>query len=302
MFLDFRTVSHKYEKKIDLGFIIPDEEQIKRLHAINLEIYRDIVTTCEKYGIKVSLSGGSALGAVRHKGIIPWDDDIDVMLSREDFEQFMRLFQKELGEKYYMACPDARYSDQYDYVIRIINKETIFGDFFDKSKLFSQGITVDVLPIDYVPDNPIVYYIKGILSCILLFFINSNMMYYCKNDKTKKLYTQAIFPAIYYYARISLGFIISFIPYQKWCYIFNYVISSKKKTKRVSIPSGRNHYFKETHSSDVFYPFAETEFEGEIAYVPHKVDEYLQALYGKHYMEIPPENKREKHICSELKL
>ena len=75
---------------------------------------------------------------------------------------------------------------------------------------------------------------------------------------------------------------------------------SNKKTKRVSIPSGRNHYFKETHYAEVFYPFKEAQFEDTISYVPNDVHTYLKALYGKNYMEIPPIDKREKHLCTEI--
>lgn len=300
--LSVRDVAHKYEKTADLELITLNDEQVKRVQEICLGIFKDIQTVCNKYGLKVLLGGGSALGAVRHKGFIPWDDDIDLMMPREDFNTFMQVFNKELSEKYYMACPHAQYSNQYNYIIKVIDKDSLCCDMFEKSRLFHQGFAIDIGAIDYVPDNNIPYYLKGWVSFVLLFIINSNMMYHCQNAFSKKLFTQKLASSLYYYLRISLGFFTSFLPYQKWCHIFDNFIASSKPTKRASIPSGRNHYFKETKSSDVFFPIKEAMFEDTCAYVPNDTDKYLKGLYGDHYMVIPPENKREKHICTKLKL
>ena len=300
MKLSVRDISHKYEKTTDLGLITLTPAQTKRVQEITFEIYKSILFVCNKYGLHVSLSGGSALGAVRHQGFIPWDDDIDVMMPRQDFEKFMQVFNKELGEKYYMACPNAHYSDQYNYIIKIINKDTIYSDVFKKQKLFHQGCAVDVLPIDYVSNNTIVYFIKGWVSIILLFIINSNMMYLCETKQSRILFTQTFCSSCYYYFRLAIGLITSLIPYHKWCLWFNKWISMKKNTKRVSIPSGRNHYFKETQKASVFYPFKRAVFEDTTSFIPNDANVYLRDLYGVNYMSIPPEEKRETHICSKL--
>lgn len=298
--LSVRDVSHKYERTKDLGLISLTPEQIKRVQEITFEIYKDILAVCKKHDLHVSLSGGSALGAVRHQGFIPWDDDIDIMMPRDDFNQFMHIFNETLGDKYYMACPNAQYSSQYNCIVKVINKDTFCSDLFEKQKLFHQGLCVDILPIDYVPDNKILYVIKGLISILLLFIINSNMMYYCETKLSKRIFTQTFLSSCYYYFRIFIGFITRIVPYPKWCLWFNQWISMKKATKRVSIPSGRNHYFKETHPASVFYPFKEIQFEDIVSYIPNNASAYLKALYGKNYMEIPPESKREKHICSKL--
>ena len=296
-----RDVSHKYASK-DLGLIELSDEQISQIQETTLGIYRDIVAVCAKYGIKAILGGGSALGAVRHKGFIPWDDDMDLMMSRKDFDLFMRIFKEELGEKYYMACPHKEYSNQYIYIVKVIHKDSLCYDIFAKEKLFSKGIAIDLGAIDSVPDNTLLYYIKGWISILILFVINSNMMYHCRTDISDRIFFSSAKSSIYYCLRLFIGFASSIFSYEKWTSFFDKFISSTKSTKRVSIPSGRNHYFKETQLREVFFPLKQILFEDIVSFVPNDVDKYLQGLYGPHYMEIPPENKREKHLLTKFEL
>ncbi len=127
-----RDVAHKYEKSKDIGLIVLNDEQIKCVQAIAIEMYKDIMNVCHKYGLQVSLSGGSALGAVRHHGFIPWDDDIDLMMPRKDYDIFLKVANDELGNKYYIATPSLRCSNQNDIILRVLNKDIVFRDIFYK--------------------------------------------------------------------------------------------------------------------------------------------------------------------------
>ena len=75
-------------------------EELEKLHQCLLFILKDFIWVCNKYNLKYTLGGGSVLGAVRHKGFIPWDDDLDVNMPREDYEKFKAIFPKELAEEY----------------------------------------------------------------------------------------------------------------------------------------------------------------------------------------------------------
>ena len=297
-----RDVAQKYEKSVNLELITLDDQQIQRIQEICLNMYKDILAVCKKKNLTVILGGGSALGAVRHKGLIPWDDDIDLMMPRKDFNTFMDIFDSELGEKYYIACPHKRYSTQYNYIVKVIDKDTICEDLFEKRKLFHQGIAIDIGAIDYVPDASFLYHIKGWISIVLLFIINSNMMYHCKTKLSDTIFTQSSWMSIYYYSRLFIGLLSSLFPYYFWTSLFDNFIASSRQTSRMSIPSGRNHYFKETKPANVFLPPKEIVFEDTKGYIPNDVNEYLKGLYGENYMVIPPEDKREKHICSKLKI
>mgnify|MGYP000934529859 FL=1 len=71
-------------------------------------MYSDILRVCEKYNIRVMLGGGSALGAVRHGGFIPWDDDLDLIMPREDYNKFISVFDKELSDLYEITSPNSK--------------------------------------------------------------------------------------------------------------------------------------------------------------------------------------------------
>ena len=79
---------------------------LDQIHAEELETLVDFDEFCNEHGLRYSLAGGTLLGAVRHKGFIPWDDDIDVGMPREDYERFLQIAQKECGEEYFLQTVD----------------------------------------------------------------------------------------------------------------------------------------------------------------------------------------------------
>ena len=89
-----------------------DDAVLEKLHRVQLEILSDFIGVCKKYNLTYFVVYGTAIGAVRHSGFIPWDDDIDVGMLREDYNKFFEVFQDELGEKYNLLTPeiDGRYA------------------------------------------------------------------------------------------------------------------------------------------------------------------------------------------------
>ena len=87
-----------------------EDSILKRIHKIQVEILDEIVRICEKYSLEYCLIGGTLLGAIRHKGFIPWDDDLDITMPRDSYEKFIRLCNSELNSKYlldiYETNPD----------------------------------------------------------------------------------------------------------------------------------------------------------------------------------------------------
>ena len=79
-----------------------EEAELKKIQGCELEILKDFMKICDENGLRYFAFAGTGIGAVRHKGFIPWDDDIDVALPREDFEQFIRLVERQMGDKYYV--------------------------------------------------------------------------------------------------------------------------------------------------------------------------------------------------------
>lgn len=125
------------------------ELTIKEKQAIILEIMKDIDRFCRANGIRYSLSSGTLLGAVRHGGFIPWDDDADMFMLREDFERFVKTYKSDRYDLLYDIDPLKRYQ---------VKGYAKVGDPATGTKssgsISSYGMFVDVFPLDYVPEDP----------------------------------------------------------------------------------------------------------------------------------------------------
>ena len=112
-----------------------DEEILERLHGVQLQILGDLDRVCRKYGIKYFALYGTAIGAVRHGGFIPWDDDIDVGMLREDYDKFIDIFNKELDGDYELITP---YKDS-DYTCTVTHLQKKGTKFRNIYRHFSIG-------------------------------------------------------------------------------------------------------------------------------------------------------------------
>jgi licD family protein len=130
------------------------QEELKRMQQTVLDIFDVFAAICEKYEIPYFANGGTAIGAVRHQGYIPWDDDIDVGMLREDYERFLQVAPGELAPAYEIIdgyhdenCPD--------YITRIskIGTKQVSKE-HTKYKVDNLGISMDIFPYDYVPEDP----------------------------------------------------------------------------------------------------------------------------------------------------
>lgn len=266
------------------------DEQIKKIHDITLEIYKDILAVCEQHHLVIMMSGGSALGTVRHKGFIPWDDDMDLMMPRADYEKFINLFDSTLSHKYKTDIK----SEFPGYFLRVDKKNTKMIGISHNPRFQPKGIGIDIFPIDSVPNNRLLYYFKGIITTVLIFILASRRIYINKNPLSK-YYGQTLPMLLFYHFRRIIGFLSCVVSYQRLHNWYDKFIASSEKTKYATIVSGRKHYLGETLPTEVFLPVKQMVFEEVKAYVPNNYDRYLTNLYGN-YMEVPPENKREQHV------
>ena len=278
--------------EMDEIHIINDEE-LKQLQKCFLEILKDIDRVCKEYKICYMAAGGTALGAVRHKGFIPWDDDVDILMPRKDLKHFIEIFDEAMGDKYEMTAPDSKYKLE-SMISAIYKKNTIKANFQTMDSDLPQGVHIDIFAIESVPLNPLVRRIKGFVAMILQYIAVSALFRHYTNEHKKKFFYQTQAGKINYRLRMAVGTLFSWCPYEKWGTMFDRFVQCKKDTGLWAVPTDIGHYFGHIMPKTVYYPPVEMLFEDMMIPVPHDTDAYLKNQYGD-YMKIPPVEERESH-------
>ncbi len=130
-----------------------DEVTLRKLQSVQRGILQDFQEICQKHGLKYFISGGTAIGAIRHQGMIPWDDDIDVCMLREAYERFLKVAPQEMGEKYDFLFP-GRPPAYVMMFTKMSLKHTTFVEDTDQNRKYHSGIFIDVFPYDQTAVDP----------------------------------------------------------------------------------------------------------------------------------------------------
>lgn len=141
-----------FKEEIKDGFLVDTTR--KKVWAIEIDLLLQLDRVCKKYGLKYYLMFGSLLGAVRHKGFIPWDDDLDVCMPRKDYEKLLKVAPSEFKEPYFFQIPETDPGYYYTFA-KIRNSNTsAFLELF-KNQRFNMGLLVDVFPMDVCDINDV---------------------------------------------------------------------------------------------------------------------------------------------------
>ena len=246
---------------------------VRDLQLELLEMMKDIDLVCKKNNINYFLGGGSCLGAVRHKGFIPWDDDMDIAMSREEYNKFIKALDKDLPKKkycYHCYEKDKRYTVTWP-AMKIRKKKTYIREinsrFLPNRCSDSDGIFIDVFIYDYMSNKKIKDLPLRIINTILMPIIIFFELLYINPIPLKALYR--------YNARL----------YGKLCKNSEYFADELTWTfRKITKPF--------LYRYDDIYPVKYTKFEDVELPIPGNSHEYLRKNYGDDYMEFPPENKR----------
>lgn len=142
------------DKEVRCNYLISNE--MKKAWAVMLDLLAELDRVCKKYQLTYYANGGTLLGAVRHRGFIPWDDDIDVMMFRNDYEKLMSIGPQEFKAPYFLQN---KYTDPTanDFLAKLRNSDTtaIFEAEKNSFLPYNKGIFIDIFPLDNVPDNEV---------------------------------------------------------------------------------------------------------------------------------------------------
>ena len=280
-------------------FVKFTEEDTQRLHEVLFEITRDFISFCDKNGLVYFLGGGTALGAVRHKGFIPWDEDVDMVMPRKDFEIFKNTFEAEMGNRYEIEAPNSKMVGCFGFM-KIKMRGTVLRELItddDHPEIF-----IDVFPLEYASDNAFIRNMEGRFHMFLRDVIYTILF--------AKQYPEKIRPGIrncrfstrfLLRAGYVVGSILSIIPQKLWINWFDRIVQ-RKESSYVTIPTGLHSYRQETMEKSYYFPPDRSGvFESlQNVSLPARNHEIMQRFYGD-YMVPPKNSDKARHFFLEVR-
>lgn len=253
-------------------------EDLRKLQLRLTAILDEFDSFCKKHNLTYFLTAGSCLGAIRHQGFIPWDDDLDVCLPRKDYDKLTKLWNKCHPKGEYVLCRPGKDILTGVHITQIKDSSTTCVYRFSKQYDICQGIKIDVEPLDGAPDSKL-----GQLK--QTFYANLYGLFAAQRVPTHYQPT---------WKKIVARMVLPVFNHKKFCYkVFS---MAEKKVKKYNIDKCR--YVKwnfgaihQVYEKDVFLPVSYAMFEGKMRPVPHKTDEYLRLIFND-YMQMPPVEKR----------
>ena len=255
--------------------MILTQDDLQQLKQVELNAFKAFIDVCEQLNLRYYLLGGTLLGAVRHKGFIPWDDDIDVGMPRADYEIFLEKAQKLLPEKYFVQSMHTEKDFFYNYA-KIRDVETTYLESSVAHLRICHGVFIDIFPLDWYPAE----------TEIKSFFKK-------KTNLTRRI--ENVFGGVYKRAwwKKILCFLLTPVSTREALERREQLYLSatdKRKTANYSGAWGD----KEIVPTEWYGEGRILEFEGLSVRAPKEYEKWLTQVYGD-YMKLPPEEKRVGH-------
>lgn len=262
-----------------------NREQLRSLQLCELEALEYFDNFCRSHGLTYYLCGGCLIGAVRHKGFIPWDDDTDVLMPRPDYERFIELYRKENPSERFVLVDDNDPESFSGNIFAVLmdTDHTMIKE-YQQDMDIPHGIPLDIFPIDGLADGKLARYTQYFWTMVYSLF--RSQIVPVNQGGLLKLGS-----------RLLLGIFRSRkLRYKIWRF-------AQKRISRYCFFESENvaelcagfYFMKKVYPRELIYSgTAEVEFEGKKFLAMKGYDEYLKIPFGN-YMELPPEEERVPH-------
>ena len=265
-----------------------DPDVLEKLHAEELSVLKEFIRVCKKYGLRYFALFGTNIGAARHQGFIPWDDDIDIGMLREDYEKLLKVVPEECQGRYRVVGPDCE-EKFYNLVPHFCKTGTRFATNYDHGR-YNMGIGMDIFVYDYLADDE-----KQRKKQVRLtsFWRSLYLVYHVD------FFRNSVFKEGNLLPRLAAGAahrILRRIPRADAFFYRQYLSHARAFRRKTAYVT----QFCDTMALqsaiawDELLPLRELPFEDIQICVPAEYDKLLTRVYGD-YMELPPEEKRQNH-------
>ena len=265
-----------------------NREKLRALQLVQMSIMEDIHRVCVENNLRYYLIGGSALGAIRHKGFIPWDVDIDIAMPRPDYDVFVDVYSKKLKTR--LACLSYKTNKKWwspHAIVIMKDSQIIDRNGSRQTDLRPSEIFVDILPLDVCPENERLQKRQASLLLLVRDIKNLKAAWISKQDGLMKRFCKSL-----------VKFLLS--PFS-WTLLNNWqqrIMTQYNETSKSGLwCSMVSHYGYEKLKmpAKVFGEPMLTDFENTRFYVPEQVTEYLTRIFGD-FMRLPSIESQQKQI------
>jgi len=262
------------------------DDQIRRIQEIELENLRVFIDVCEKLNLEYFVYGGTLLGVEKYKGMIPWDDDIDVALPRESYQEFISKAHTVLPEGYFVQSPYNCKKSPYPYT-KLRKKGTKYVESINRNLDIETGIYIDIYPVDRIPDDDRLRkkQFKKVRRWILIYVYRQSRLYDKKEITATGLLKNIVKWVLCNVAKVySQAYCLRRIDY----YMTMYNNTQAKRYAALNSPNYENIYLN-------LFPLEKGELNGIEVCIPGDYKTHLKMRYGD-YHQLPPEDQRVGHI------
>lgn len=270
-----------------------DSVAIRRIQNEQIEILKEVDRICREFGISYQLYAGSLIGLVRHQGPIPWDDDIDIAMIREEYDRFIKICKSELRNDFFLQTPETEPQTPHTFA-KIRRNGTVFRELRTAHIKMHHGLFIDIFPFDRVPESNSGRYIHEFLI---------NLGHRARSIKLVNSTHSGLTGLV----RVFLKKLLRLVPLNLLNSYFEFVTRFFNKTNspmvsQLSSGVSTGGYSRCMVPRADFFDLIELPFDGVMVFAPRAYHDHLTRHFGN-YLDLPAVNERVPgHNIIELKL